>query len=79
MVGRICMDQFLVDVTDTSFETSGETGAARTAVQAGDVVTLIGRDGSEQITVEEVAGWCGTITNEILCRMGGRLEHLITG
>lgn len=79
VVGRICMDQFLVDVTAASFETSGETGAARTAVQAGDVVTLIGRDGSEQITVEEVAGWCGTITNEILCRMGGRLEHLITG
>ena len=80
VVGRICMDQFLVDVTETdSPEARSENGPAKTAVQAGDVVTLIGRDGGGQITVEEVADWCGTITNEILCRMGGRLEHLITG
>lgn len=70
VVGRICMDQLLVDVTAIGRESREE------AVQAGDIVTLIGADGQERITVEEVAGWCGTITNELLCRMGGRLERL---
>ena len=61
MVGRVCMDQLLVDVT-------GVPGAA-----PGAVVTLIGRDGEEEIRAEEAAGWCGTITNELLSRLGGRL------
>ena len=61
MVGRMCMDQLLVDVT----------GVPR--VCAGDVVTLIGRDGKECIPAEEVARRCGTITNEILSRLGSRL------
>ena len=60
MVGRMCMDQLLVDVTDV--------GAA-----AGDVVTLIGRDGEETLTAEEVARQCATIPNELLSRLGERL------
>lgn len=87
VVGRVCMDQLLVDVTQ---ETKTEADVAELwnwedleettseAVQAGDVVTLIGRDGEEEIRVEEVAGWCGTITNEILCRMGSRLKRYTT-
>ena len=61
MVGRMCMDQLLVDVT----------GVPQTA--PGDVVTLIGRDGGEKIRAEEVAARCGTITNELLSRLGSRL------
>lgn len=61
MAGRMCMDQLLVDVTDLP------------EVEAGDVVTLIGRDGGERIFAEWVAEQCGTITNELFSRLGGRL------
>ena len=64
MVGRVCMDQLLVDVT------------AVPQVVPGDVVTLIGRDGGGEIRAEEVAAWCGTITNELLSRLGARLERV---
>ena len=45
-------------------------------IAAGDVATLFGRDGGEYISAEESAAWCGTITNELLCRMGARLERI---
>ena len=61
MVGRMCMDQLLVDVT----------GVPQAA--PGDVVTLMGRDGGAEIRAEEVAARCGTITNELLSRLGSRL------
>ena len=61
MVGRMCMDQLLVDVTDAP------------PVTAGDVATIIGRDGDACIPVEEVARRCDTISNEILSRLGCRL------
>lgn len=61
MVGRMCMDQLLVDVTGVPASTPG------------DVVTLLGRDGGAEITAEETAAICGTITNEFLSRLGSRL------
>ncbi len=61
MVGRICMDQTMLDITDV-----------REAVE-GDIVTLIGRDGTEEIKAVELAQNAGTITNELLSRLGGRL------
>ena len=64
MVGRMCMDQLLVDVTQ----------APQTAI--GDVVTLIGCEGGASISAEEVAQRCGTITNELLSRLGTRLPLL---
>ena len=60
MAGRMCMDQLLVDVTGVP------------EIQAGDVATLIGRDGNQEIPAEEVAERCGTITNELLSRLGKR-------
>lgn len=66
MVGRMCMDQLLVDVTDMP------------QAAPGDVVTLIGTDGAEVIRAEEVARQCGTITNELLSRLGRRLP-IVTG
>lgn len=61
MVGRLCMDQMLVDVTDVP------------RVQAGDKVTLIGKDGAEEIRAEELALRCGTISNELLAGLSPRL------
>jgi serine/alanine racemase len=61
MAGRMCMDQLLVDVTDLA------------EAAPGDIVTLIGRDGDRELRAEELAGVCGTITNELLSRMGPRL------
>lgn len=64
VAGLVCMDQLLVDVTDIS------------GVEPGDAATLIGRDGDQILSAEEVAGAAGTITNELLSRMGGRLERV---
>jgi len=64
IVGRICMDLLMADVT-------GIDNAAR-----GDVVTLIGRDADEVIRCEDVAAASGTITNDILCRLGARLPRV---
>ncbi len=55
LVGRISMDSFGVDV--------GTDGR----VQVGDTVTLIGADGDDRITVEEIARLVGTINYEITC------------
>lgn len=61
VAGRICMDQLAVDVTDIP------------GVAVGSVVTLIGRDGDEEITAPMTAEQSGSITNELLSRMGRRL------
>lgn len=61
IVGRICMDQTLVDVTNLP------------DVRPNDIATLIGCDGGEQLHAEEIAAACGTITNELLSRLGSRL------
>lgn len=60
VVGRVCMDQLLLDVTDC-----GE-------VSPGDTVTLIGPG----LPCEELAAACGTISNEILSRLGPRLPRV---
>ena len=65
-VGRICMDQLAVDVTDIP------------GVETGMVTTLIGKDGTREITAASVAADAGTITNELLSRMGQRLPVVIT-
>lgn len=64
IIGRICMDQMLVDVTEIP------------DVQSGDEAVLIGCQGMEEITGEQVADWCGTITNEFFSRLGSRLERM---
>lgn len=63
MVGRICMDQLMADVTDLG------------DVRPGDTATLIGQDGSERITAEEIAGWAGTIAHEVVCAIGARVTR----
>lgn len=64
ILGRICMDQFMVDVTDIP-------GAA-----PGDEVTLIGRDGAEEITVEELSALSGRFPYEFVCDLGPRIPRV---
>lgn len=64
IIGRICMDQMLVDVTGIP------------QVKAGDEAVLIGRSGNLEIPAEEMAQWAGTISNEIVSRLGERLERV---
>ena len=64
IVARICMDQLCLDVTDVP------------GVHRGDTATFIGRDGGEFISCEEFAAKCGTITNEVLSRLGKRLPKV---
>lgn len=64
IVGRVCMDMCMVDVTDI------------TDVAVGDEVVLIGRQGDEVISAEEVAALCGTISYEIFCGITARVPRL---
>lgn len=64
IAGRICMDQMAVDISDIP------------DVCTGTPVTLLGREGSEEIRAEDIAGWSGTIANEILCRLGSRIHRI---
>ncbi len=62
--GRVCMDQIMVDVT-------GIPG-----VEAGSPVTLMGRDGDECITAEEIADESGRFHYELLCDIGKRVPRV---
>lgn len=62
IVGRICMDQLMIDVTNIS------------NVKQGDIVTLIGEE--KEISAEEISYKADTITNELLCRLGNRLPRI---
>ncbi len=71
-VGNICMDQFMF-----SADVNEARAYRRTpAVEEGDVVTVIGRDGDEEITVDDMASIRGTINYEIACGFGLRLEKV---
>lgn len=67
VLGRITMDQMLVDVSRL------------TTVRSGDEVTLIGRQGRHEINAEEVAEWCGTIPWEVLTAITYRVPRLYRG
>lgn len=65
IIGLICMDQAIIDVTEIP------------EAAEGDVVTVIGSSEGEEILASDLADWCGTITNEILSRLGQRLERVM--
>lgn len=70
--GRICMDQFMVAV-----EPDGPRGyRPNRPVEVGDVVTVLGRDGDEEITADEMAKLRNTINYEVTCNFGMRLEKI---
>lgn len=64
IVGRICMDQFMVDVTEIE------------EVLVGDRVTLIGRDGSNEITMEEIGVLSGRFNYEFACDLSKRIPRV---
>ena len=66
VVGRVCMDQIMVDVTDIP-----EAGM-------GDEVVLLGDQGSDRITPDEMARWADTIPYEIMLGIGPRVPREIT-
>ena len=63
IVGRVCMDQMMVDATSIP------------DIQRNDVVTLIGKDGNEEITVEEISALAGTFNYEFVCDLNKRIPR----
>ena len=64
IVGRICMDQCMVDLTDVP------------ELNQGDIVTLYG---SHDLTMDEAAGWLGTINYELPCMLNARVPRVYKG
>lgn len=62
--GRICMDQFMVDVTDIP------------EAQEGDLVTLVGKDHGAEITMEEIGDLSGRFNYEFACDLGKRIPRV---
>ena len=64
ILGRICMDQLMIDVSEVE------------DVQEGDVVTLIGTQGSERVSVDAMSRAAHTINNETLTRITARVPRI---
>lgn len=64
IIGRVCMDQFMIDVTGVP------------EAQVGDTVTIFGRDGAEEITADDVADLIGTIGYEVTCLVTPRVPRV---
>ena len=64
IVGRVCMDQMMVDITDIS------------DVKLEDIVTLIGKDGDNFISVEDMANLAGSFNYEFVCDVGKRVPRV---
>ena len=64
IVGRVCMDQMMVDITDIP------------QVEIEDLVTLIGADGQERISVEEMADLAGSFNYEFVCNISKRVKRV---
>ncbi len=65
IVGRICMDQLAVDITEAE------------EVCVGDIATLIGTEEYDELSAPAIADSSGSISNELLCRMGARLPVIV--
>lgn len=63
IIGTICMDQFMVDVTSSD-------------AYIGDEVVLIGRQKDQEITIQSLAKLCNTISYEVLCSFNERLPRV---
>lgn len=64
IIGRVCMDQLMLDVTDIP------------GVKSGDIVTVIGKDGDESVTANELADLAETINYEIICAIATRVPRV---
>lgn len=66
ILGRVCMDQFMIDVTDIC------------NAQEGDRVTMIGQDGDEKLTMEILGELSGRFNYEMACDLGKRIPRVYT-
>ena len=64
IVGRVCMDQLMMDVSDVP------------EAKSGDIVTLIGTDGGDRITADDLAQIYGTIGYEVVCGISKRVPRI---
>ncbi|MEK7782984.1 MAG: alanine racemase C-terminal domain-containing protein, partial [Candidatus Binatota bacterium] len=64
IVGQVCMDLTMIDVTDIR------------GVQQGDEVVLLGKQGADQISADEMARWAETISYEILTSISARVPRI---
>ena len=64
IIGRICMDQFMIDIS------------SKPDIKQGDEVTLVGRDGDEYISIEEVADMSYSFNYEFVCDIGKRIPRV---
>ncbi|MGC8784549.1 MAG: alanine racemase [Armatimonadota bacterium] len=64
VIGRVCMDQMMIDATDTGAE-------------LGNVVTLIGEQEGEEITVNEIARWLDTTPHEVTTLLSARVQRVM--
>jgi alanine racemase len=65
IVGSVCMDMTMIDVTGMD-------------VSTGDEVVIVGQQGNESIDVREIAASIGTVPYELLCHVGTRIERMYT-
>lgn len=65
IVGRVTMDMLLADITRIP------------SAKWGDTATLIGKNGSDEITAHELARWAGTNSYEVLCNIGKRVPRIV--
>lgn len=64
IIGRVCMDTFMVDLTELP------------DVKIGEEVVLLGKQGKEKIVAHQIAGWANSFSYEIVSRMGKRLPRI---
>lgn len=67
IIGKVCMDQFMVDVSGID------------NVKQGDTVTLLGRDQDAYISSEELAEWSHSFPYELVCTVGKRIPRVYQG
>ena len=63
IIGNICMDQLMVDVSEVE------------DVHEGDFITLVGREGNEQVKIDEWSRLANTINNDMMCRISARVPR----
>ncbi|WP_163339653.1 alanine racemase [Desulfopila sp. IMCC35008] len=66
ILGRVCMNLCMVDITEID------------GVEVGDEAVLLGSQGQETITADDIAGWAGTISYELLCMLGNNNQRVYT-
>jgi alanine racemase len=64
IIGRVCMDAFMIDVTDVP------------RVKIGDEAVLVGKQGKEQISIDDISKWSEIFSYEVISRMGKRLPKV---